>query len=535
MTSFTSPSPRPLTVLDTLYRISTGGRSRRVNASEPVEHSVPDSYRRLEPSDLAGPEPLYMTDSILRGIESTVGARRAEQGGMFGGRRSRATVTDFHFDTSARRTNSTYTPATSMLNTLLRDEWNPAGIDFLGFVHSHPRGLWRPSSGDCTYAERILDAIPAMDRLLLPIAQTRPDTRRFVLHPFVARRASRGVQIESVPLAILPGRSTVPTLSDAAFDRVHDAYDLAATAATRLVVVGVGGAAAFVESMARAGVGEFVLIDPDIVELPNIATQQVYRRDAGRPKVDAIAERILDVNPHARVIGIQSYLDELDDDMLGWLTHRPLPHSNSIGPSTSILCGFTDSFWAQARVNRLALHLGVPMVAAQVYGQGHGVEVSFHVPDHSVACGRCVLGSRYRAHLNEAYSNTVTSHGTPLWATERLNELKAQIVLAIIHGIGTGTDRDHPATTRYTELLRRVATHNLVQVRLEPEANLPAFGRAFANADKDRLITDDTLWLPQEPENPTTGYDPCGDCGGTGDLTACIGTFDDTRLRPQES
>ncbi len=534
MTSTTTSSPRSMTVLDTLYRITTGARSRRTGVEEQAEHTTPNGYRRLVPTDLAGPEPLYMTDEVLLGIAATVGAMRAEQGGMFGGRRSRGTVTDFHFDTSARRTNSTYTPNTSMLNTLLRDEWNPAGIDFLGFVHSHPRGLGRPSSGDCVYAERILDAIPAMDRLLLPIAQTRPDTQRFALHPFAVRRAPRGVLVERVPLAVLPSDDRVRALNDAAFDRVHDAYDLAATAATRLIVVGVGGAAAFIESMARAGVNEFVLIDPDSVELPNISTQQVYRRDVGRPKVDAIADRILDVNPHARVIGIQSYLDELDDDMMRRLTHRPLPHSTSVGPSTSILCGFTDDFWAQARVNRLALHLGVPMVAAQVYERGHGVELSFHVPGHSVACGRCVLGGRYRAHLDRAYKNTVTSHGTPLWATERLNEVKAQVVLAIIHGVGGETGPDHPATTRYAELLRRIATKNLVQVRLDPEANLPAFRRAFANADQNRLITDDTLWLPQDPENPATGYVDCGDCGGTGDLLACIGTFDDTRLLPQE-
>ena len=534
MTTTTTTSPRSITVLDTLYRITTAGRSRRAGHEGPGEHGEASCYRRLAPADLAGPEPLYMTDDVFLGIEETIGAMRAEQGGMFGGRRPRGTVTDFHFDTSAQRTTSTYTPNTAMLNTLLRDKWNPAGIDFLGFAHSHPRGLGRPSSGDCVYAERILNAIPAMDRLLLPIVQTRPDTQRFVLHPFAVRRAPHGVLVEKAPLRILPSQDRVRTLNDAAFDRVRDAYDLAATGATRLIVVGVGGAAAFIEFMARAGVGEFVLIDPDSVELPNIATQQVYRRDVGRPKVDAVADRILDVNPHARVIGIQSYLDELDDDMMRRLTHRPLPHSASIGPSTSILCGFTDDFWAQARVNRLALHLGVPMVAAQVYERGHGVEVSFHVPGHSVACGRCVLGGRYRAHLDRAYTNTVTSHGTPLWATERLNEVKAQVVLAIIHGIQADTSPDHPGKARYAELLRRIATRNLIQVRLDPEAALPAFERAFANADRDRLITDDTLWLPQEPENPATGYESCGDCGGTGDLEACIGTFDDTRLLLQE-
>ncbi|WP_460359296.1 ThiF family adenylyltransferase [Mycobacterium sp. ZZG] len=509
------------------------GLSNRYRAADTIEAAPAptlDGYRRITPADLTGPEPLYVTREVMGEIEATVGAMPAEQGGMFGGTRARGVVAHYKFDDSARRTQATYSPDTKMLNSFLRETWNPAGIDFLGFVHSHPRGMWRPSTGDRVYAERILDALPAVDRLLLPIAQTRPDTGSFVLHPFVATRGRHGVKIDKVPLVTIRDEAVPATLTDPAFDRVHNAYDLVATASTRLVLVGVGGAASFAESMARAGIGEFVLIDPDIVDLPNIGTQQVYRRDLGRPKVDAVADRILDVNPNARVIGIQAHLDDLDDDMMRRLTHRPLPSSEQGGPATTILCGFTDNFWAQARVNRLALHLGVPMLAAQVYQQGKGVEVSFHVPGRSVACGRCVLGGRYRAHLERGYENTVTSHGTPLWATERLNELKAQVALAIIHGTSAVAKEDHPAVMRYASLLDRIVTRNLIQARLDPHIDLPAFTKAFADADTERLVSDETLWLPQEPENEQTGYAPCGDCGGTGDLTACTGSFDSTHV-----
>lgn len=530
----TPVTPNRLSMIETIYRFGTGQlRGRRaLRPQRRAEAHVPDGYLRLNPSDLTGPEPLHLTDAVLRAIESSVGSMPAEHGGMFGGRRARGTVTHFHFDNAADRTTATYTPDTSKLNTLLRDEWNPNNVDFLGFVHSHPRGFWRPSHGDHVYAERILGAIPAMDRMLMPIAQTRPDTNDFVLHPFVVERAHTGVDLRSVSLVVVPESAGTPALNDPAFDRVHHSYDLEATEVTRLVIVGVGGAASFAESMARAGVGEFVLIDPDNVDLPNIGTQQVYRRDVGRPKVDAVADRILDINPHALVVGVHAYLDDLTDDMMRRLVHRPLPHTRAVGPSTTILCGFTDSFWAQARVNRLALHFGVSTIAAQVYQHGHGVELSFHVPGRSAACGRCVLGSRYRAYLSSGYSNAVTSHGTPLWATERLNELKAQVVLAMIHATTPEADPQHPATLRYTEMLNRVARKNLVQARLDPDADLPAFAKAFADADHSRIVTDDTLWLPQEPESLATGFDACGDCGGTGDLAACAGTFSDTRLQP---
>jgi hypothetical protein len=286
--------------------------------------------------------------------------------------------------------------------------------------------------------------------------------------------------------------------------------------------------------MARAGVGEFVLIDPDVVELSNVGTQQVYRSDVGQPKIDAVARRILDVNPYARVVGAQVCLDALSDEMVRRLVHRPLPNSASPGPVTTVLCGFTDDFWAQARVNRLSLHLGVPMLAAQVYREGRGAEVSFFVPGVTRACGRCVLGGRYRAYLERDYRNTVTSHGTPLWATERLNSLKAEVLLAILHGAAGHGEAGHPARARYSSLLERIAGRNLAVARLDPAIaetlGVTMFDRALAGADGERIVADETLWLPQEPEGPATGFEPCPDCGGTGDLTLCEGTFADTRL-----
>jgi len=490
-------------------------------------------YLVVTPEDLAGPEPLWMTRRVLDDIIATVGSRPAEEGGMLGGRRSRGVITDFYFDTTADRTSVRYYPDREVVRPLLRDEWNPASIDLIGFVHSHPAGLRRPSSGDLRYAEQVLSVNGAMDRMVMPIVQTRPDTGSASIHGYdVVRARAGGVALRDIDIEILDLRTTPGTVDDPAFSRVASAYDLHALAGVRLVLVGAGGAASFGEAMARAGVGEFVLIDPDVVELANIGTQQTYRRDVGRPKVDAMAERILDINPHARVLGVRAHSDELTDDMFARLVHRPLANASVLGPSSTILCGFTDSFWAQARVNRLALDLGVAHVAAQVYEGGMGCEVSFHVPGRSVACGRCVLGGRYRAHLDPAVRlPEVTSHGTPLWATDRLNELKAQIVLAIAHGITDG-DPGHPGRIRYEELLEATATRNLVQVRLRPDAPLPAFEKAFAGSDRSRIVTDETLWMPQEPENPDHGFPACPDCGGTGDLRDAIGTIADTRIHP---
>src|SRR5580700_8161504 len=149
---------------------------------------------------------------------------------------------------------------------------------------------------------------------------------------------------------------------DPMFDRVTGAYDLDRMARSRVVAVGVGGAAAFLDDLARCGVGEFVLIDEDVITETNLATQQVYRRDLGRPKVTALAERLSDINPAVRVRAVRRSLDDIADHEMRALC---LDSIDGPPPQVALLCGLTDNFYAQARINALALHLGVPSLCAQ--------------------------------------------------------------------------------------------------------------------------------------------------------------------------
>jgi tRNA A37 threonylcarbamoyladenosine dehydratase len=74
-------------------------------------------------------------------------------------------------------------------------------------------------------------------------------------------------------------------------------------AQTRVAVFGVGGVGSFaVEGLVRAGVGKFILVDDDCVCLTNLNRQiHATRKTIGRPKVEVMKERILDINPEAEV------------------------------------------------------------------------------------------------------------------------------------------------------------------------------------------------------------------------------------------
>lgn len=462
-------------------------------------------------------KPLRISGAALEAIRRTVGSVPPETGGMLGGDRARGVVTHFHFDHDANRTGATYSPNCDTLNRVLAEEWNPHGIDLMGFAHSHPRGVRCPSAGDEVYARRILAAVPQIRQLLLPIVMSETDNARFELLPFAAVRDGHGVAVRKLGLVIdgeVEARfSELPT-----FARVRSAYDLDHLQRVRVLAIGCGGAAEFIESLARAGVGEFVLCDPDVVSETNLATQQTYRRDVGRPKVECLADRVRDINPHSFVVALQSSLDELGDPDIRKLLFDEL---NGQQPHGVLLCGMTDAFEPQARVNRLALHFGVPSLCAQVYAEGRGAEVSFTHPETTPACHRCALSARYKAYLEDGYTNTTTSDGTPIGSTSRLNSLKFFVAMALLHH---GTRH-----ARWGDMLTRIGNRNLVQLRLHPDFALPAFDRAFRNADPERVFCDEAVWLAQLPDHPSNGYPACPDCGGSGNLKKSVGAWEDTR------
>lgn len=71
-----------------------------------------------------------------------------------------------------------------------------------------------------------------------------------------------------------------------------------------VAVVGIGGVGSFVaEALARAGVGTLTLIDHDRIDITNLNRQiHATRRTIGQLKVDAMRQRIADIDPLTQVI-----------------------------------------------------------------------------------------------------------------------------------------------------------------------------------------------------------------------------------------
>lgn len=94
--------------------------------------------------------------------------------------------------------------------------------------------------------------------------------------------------------------------------RLYGEQGLARLEAANVCVIGLGGVGSWAaEALARNAVGRITLIDLDHIAVSNTNRQIHALGDAyGRAKVDAMAERIMAINPRCRVTTIDDFVTE---------------------------------------------------------------------------------------------------------------------------------------------------------------------------------------------------------------------------------
>lgn len=124
----------------------------------------------------------------------------------------------------------------------------------------------------------------------------------------------------------------------------------------KVAVFGVGGVGSFVvEALARAGVGSFVLIDKDLVSLSNINRQLIAtHKTIGKLKVDVAKERILSINPEAKVETFAEFF------MPG--------NTNILNNSITYIVDAIDTVTAKIELVMQAQKLGIPIISSMGTG-----------------------------------------------------------------------------------------------------------------------------------------------------------------------
>ncbi len=128
-------------------------------------------------------------------------------------------------------------------------------------------------------------------------------------------------------------------------------------AQSRVAVFGVGGVGGHcAEALARCGVGAFLLVDMDTVSITNLNRQAVaLTSTVGRRKVDVMRERILDINPAARVDVIAGRFTP-DDDL------------GAFSEPADLIVDAVDQVAAKVELAVRAQTLGIPAVSCMGAG-----------------------------------------------------------------------------------------------------------------------------------------------------------------------
>lgn len=157
---------------------------------------------------------------------------------------------------------------------------------------------------------------------------------------------------------------------------------------SKVAVFGIGGVGSYAaEGLTRAGVGHFVLVDDDDICLTNLNRQlHATRKTIGRPKVEVMKERILEINPNAEVTAHKLFY--LPDTAPGLLTE-----------DLDYIVDAVDTVSAKIDLVQRAKELNVPIISAM--GAGNKLDPTrFEVAD-IYATSVCPLCKVMRSELKK--------------------------------------------------------------------------------------------------------------------------------------
>lgn len=516
---------------------------------------------------------IKFSTKVLDDFRKNVGKYRAETGGMLASKTDQNLIDECYFDVYSRNTSGTFYYDVESMSEVFR-AWKANGFVTNGIYHSHPIGCVRPSYHDISTALLHLRFFE-LDYFYLPIIQNerrgfytmyfyvvrqeddclnvnleyvlKANEEGYVYTSFkkwsqdysikqldsyregINRQEERRVAMEEKKVEVNTTVST-DTEQEATMNKVRESNAYFTKVQTLypdhvldkvIVGIGVGGARPAYENFARCGFRNYILIDADVVSPSNIATQGVFISEMGRKKVDVIRQSIMDINPDAKVVCVDRFLDDnmSDEEFKSYMDMFP-----GRKPTDYLILGCTDNFEAQKRSSILALKYGTPYLAAMMYKAGAAAELIFVYPGVTESCPRCLLGSRFEKYEN-GFENDVDSSACTIFATERMNALKGYIALMLL------MYHEAPGNA-FSDMLDYVKDRNFVQIRLNSNVKdvlgIGIFDRVFTGAERYTFM-DETVWIPQKPDHPSNGYETCKLCGGTGHLEDLYMRWPDTR------
>jgi molybdopterin/thiamine biosynthesis adenylyltransferase len=192
-----------------------------------------------------------------------------------------------------------------------------------------------------------------------------------------------------------------------------------------VVLIGCGATGSHAAShIARMqSVARITLVDPGRFERSNLKGQCIDRADVDRPKVNALADKLLRIRPDLEVVAIQDRVENVPRGLL----------------QSSLIATCTDSRTSRQRCSELAWRLGIIMADCGVNGGMNLVRVNTYRPSHDSPCLECGWGEAEYAVLETEYTCGADREiSRPTMASSALAGLAASLLAIEIGKILSG-------------------------------------------------------------------------------------------------
>lgn len=204
----------------------------------------------------------------------------------------------------------------------------------------------------------------------------------------------------------------------------------AALAGSHISIVGCGSfGSALADMLVRAGIGSLTLIDPELLSIENIGRHVLTARDVGKPKVDALAARLREINPELEIEARQE----------------------KFADAAGVLVCCADSRRCESMVNAVSLAKQVPAIYVAAYGAVRAGEVQFCLPGRT-ACRECFASFRETApaapraepYTDPDFDETRAPGQSGLWGSVlAVSGIAFHGILAVL-GVRGGFDPERP-------------------------------------------------------------------------------------------
>jgi molybdopterin/thiamine biosynthesis adenylyltransferase len=149
------------------------------------------------------------------------------------------------------------------------------------------------------------------------------------------------------------------------------------------IISGCGSVGSLVAlELARAGLGNFLLIDNDTIAYHNLSRHQCGVRDVGKFKVNAVRERILEINPSAKVSTCVSILEDVPKEVF-----------DEFCTTYTVIVGCADNRESDHYANRISSLYKIPFISIGLWERAFAGEIFYCIPEE-LPCYDCGIGTQ---------------------------------------------------------------------------------------------------------------------------------------------